>query len=199
MAYLSREERREQIRNTAADILSRESLAAATVRRIAQETGCSLGQIHHHFDSAAALRAEAVGQVWARLETLLLPVLRDLPPRKRLLAILACSQDQLPAEFAETLDTAERLWKEVWDIRQEEPVRAAICEVLLKMRGELRLALEDGIAAGAFPSGIDICDVSMRLMAATHGYDLLEDAGVTADAPCDKIAFLERLLDLEGL
>lgn len=199
MAYLSREARREQIMNTAADILSRESLSAATVRRIAQETGCSLGQIHHHFDSAAALRAEAVGQVWARLEILLLPVLRDLPPRERLIAILACPPELLPGELAETLDVADRLWREVWDIRQEEPVRAAICQVLLKMRTELHRTLEEGIAAGAFPSSLNVCEVSLRLMAVAQGYDLLEEVGATDDVPCSKMAFMDRLLQLEGL
>ncbi|MEX5410182.1 TetR family transcriptional regulator [Atlantibacter hermannii] len=59
MSYYSREVRRQMILETAVHIAYQEGLSAMTVRRVAQEAQIAIGQIHHHFSSAAGLRSEA--------------------------------------------------------------------------------------------------------------------------------------------
>lgn len=198
MAYLSREARREQIVNAVVDIVSREGLDAATVRRIAQELDCSPGQIHHHFSSAEALRAEAVREVWAALKPKLDHALERLPPRERLRTVVAGCVDVLGGEAA-LLATAKRLWREARATRKEPEVRAAVVEGITKMREEITASLRQGIATGVFPSGIDVEAVAMRLIVASQGFDLLEEIDATGILGRDKLAFTEDVLAREGL
>lgn len=199
MAYMSRDERRAQIMNTAVDIVSRENLAAATARRIAQETGCSLGQIHRHFNSADALRAEAVQEVWAKIEPSLIVAIESLPLRQRLLAMLDCQQVDLPPPLREVFDQAIRLWKEAWDTRQAPEVKSAISRGLQKSQELLRQILSEGVETGAFSKSLNIDDVSIRLLAAYQGYSLLVDIGSIADSDAERTAFIEGVLSKEGI
>ncbi|MGK9175076.1 TetR family transcriptional regulator [Yokenella regensburgei] len=59
MSYLSHNERRRMILETAVKVAFADGLTAMTVRRIAQEAQIALGQIHRHFSSASELKAEA--------------------------------------------------------------------------------------------------------------------------------------------
>ncbi len=58
MSYMSREDRRENVMEAAMRVALSEGLAAMTVRRIASEAGIAAGQVHHHFASSMALKAE---------------------------------------------------------------------------------------------------------------------------------------------
>lgn len=58
MSYLSRDVRRQMILEAAVKVAYEEGLSAMTVRRIAEEAQTATGQIHHHFASAAELKAE---------------------------------------------------------------------------------------------------------------------------------------------
>lgn len=197
--YMSREERREQIVNAVIDIVTSEGLAAATVRRIAGVLQCSPGQIHYHFTSAEALRAEAIREVWNRLEPQLLVKLRQMPPRERLIAVLTgCSQ--LTGDVIDpVVVTAENLWREAWDTRREPAVKEALLEGMNKMRAEVVLAIEAGIANQVFQPDIDIENVSLILIAASQGYDMLAEIGATTTDLSDRNRFFDRLLRAEGL
>ena len=184
--------------NVVVDLVSREPLASVTVRRIAEATGCSLGQIHHHFSSADTLRAEAVLAVWNRLEPQLVLALQQLAPRPRLLAVLSGAASSLPPEIAALMDVAERLWKEAWDIRKELPVREAICFGFGKMRAEVLATLAEGISAGSFPPDLPVDEVADRLMAASQGYDLLSETRIPR-LEQDKRIFMEGVFGKEGL
>lgn len=199
MAYLCREERRELIMNAVVDIVSREGLASATVRRIAQELSCSPGQIHHHFASAETLRAEAVREVWRRIEPSLTAQLHQLAPRERLLSILAGCCMQLGHEMQPIMEVAERLWKEAWNIRSEPAVREAIAFGLGEMTNEVTSSLREGIEAGIFPATTEVNPVALRLISAAQGFDMMDEIGAVERLGGDRASFFEALLRLEGL
>lgn len=181
-----------------ADLIRREPLSSVTVRRIADETGCSHGQIHHHFASAADLRAEAVLSVWNCLEPQLVEALQHLSARDRLLTVLCGPSTSLPPDVSRLVEIAERLWKEAWDIRKEAPVRVAVCFGLGKMCDEVISTLTNGVKKGAFAAGLQIGAVADRLMSASHGYDLLAETSVFGANP-DNLAFMEGVFQKEGI
>lgn len=185
--------------NAVIDIVSREGLSAATVRRIAQTLDCSPGQIHHHFASAEALRAEAVRVVWQRIEPRMLEALHEMPPRERLLAMLVGCKVKSLGTLEPVMDLAERLWHEAWDIRQDPAVRAALSEGMNKLHHEIICALEEGMAEGSFPADLDIRKAAMRLIAASQGFEMLEQIGVSAELGVEKLSFVEGILQKEGL
>lgn len=199
MAYMSRDQRRAQIMDAVVEIVGREGLAAATVRRIAQALDCSPGQVHHHFASAEALRAEAVREVWSRLEPRFIAALQALAPRARLITLLTGCTIGLPQDLNPVMQVAGRLWKEAWDIRHEAAVRDAVAEGFGRMRDEVRRTLQEGIAAGAFPATLDVPRLSLGLIAASQGYDLLTEIGAAAELGPDKADFVDALLRKEGL
>ncbi|MCB5411023.1 TetR family transcriptional regulator C-terminal domain-containing protein [Pseudogemmobacter faecipullorum] len=180
-------------------LVTSEGLAAATVRRIAQELGCSPGQIHHHFASAEALRAEAVRDVWARIEPILSAALAPLPPRQRLLIVLASCVEYLPDDMQPAMIAAKRLWREARDAHPGPEVRDAVAEGLGRLRSELETTLRRGIAEGEFPAGLDVRKVLLDLMTATIGYDNLTDLGAVPDLTGDKRAFIEERMRQHGL
>lgn len=199
MAYLARDARREQIMNAVIDIVSREGLAAATVRRISQELDCSPGQVHHHFASAQALRAEAVREVWRRIEPKMLENLRKMPPRDRLLAIFTGNKPEGCGSLEPVMVVAKRLWHEAWDIRQDPDVQAALCEGIRSLNALIMETLAEGKAQGVFPAQTEVAKTALRLIAASQGFDLLEQIGVSADLGADRVSYIEAVLAKEGL
>lgn len=199
MAYMSREERREQIMNAVVELVAQEGLAAATVRRIACQLQCSPGQIHHHFDSAEALRAEAVREVWSRLEPQLVAALRKLSPRERLITVLSGCKTQILGEDDPLLRVAERLWNEAWETRRDSAVRAAIVEGVCKMRNEVCASLAEGVAAEDFPQDLDVNRMSLLLIAASQGFDFLEEVGIEQELGTDKRGYMIEVMRREGL
>ncbi|MCL4067081.1 TetR family transcriptional regulator [Pseudomonas sp. GX19020] len=196
---MSREARREQIMNAVVELVAQEGLAAATVRRIACQLQCSPGQIHHHFDSAEALRAEAVREVWRRLEPLLVAALRKLSPRERLITVLSGCKTQILGEDDPLLRVAERLWSEAWETRRDSAVRAAIVDGVCKMRDEVCASLAEGVAAEDFPEDLDVNRMSLLLIAASQGFDFLEEVGIEQELGIDKRAYMIEVMRREGL
>ncbi len=185
--------------NAVVKIVSSDGLAAATVRRIAQELDCSPGQIHHHFASADALRAEAVREVWRRLEPALIAVLQKFAPRERLVIVLSGCATAFSNELDPLMHVAERLWKEAWNIRGDPAVREAISEGIGKMYEEIAASLVDGMESGVFPQGLDVGRIAMGLIAASQGFDMLEGIGARDKLGADKPAFIDSILRKEGL
>lgn len=199
MAYLSRHERREQIVNAVVDIVGREGLAAATVRRIALELDCSPGQIHHHFASAYALRAEALRETWARLEPKLSKLLRSHPPRERLVILLGHKAATICPDLSDPLDVAKRLWSEAWDAREAVEVREEIAESLRRLHRVVLEALLEGQESGAFAKTLDMQHVASRLVASMHGLNMWEEMGLLGVFGQSRDEFVAELLAREGL
>ena len=199
MAYLSREARREQIVNAVVDLVSQEGLAAATVRRIAQDLGCSPGQIHHHFASADALRAEAVREVWRRLEPDLVALLRRHAPRERIATILSgCVADIDPA-LNPLLVVAHHLWQEAWDSRKTPAIRDAFTEGIANMQRKIMMALQELVETGALAAGSDLDEMSLALIAASQGYDFLAETIGVNHLGAEKASYADKLLSRFGL
>lgn len=199
MTYMAKDERRAQIMNATIDLVSRENLAAATARRIAQETGCSLGQIHHHFASADALRAEAMCEVWLRIEHKICEALQGIKPRERILVILACLTPNLPDDLAKAFDRAGRLWKEAVDTRQAPAVRQAVADGLNQNLEIIISTLTEGVENGDFPKTMDIHAVALRLMAASQGFGVLVEIGAVKDTDEIRREFMENVMIREGI
>src|SRR5690606_28854951 len=131
--------------------------------------------IHHHFASADALRAEAVREVWRRLEPQLLGLLHRLPPRERLLALLSDCCPEPAGDLNPCLITARRLWNEAWDTRREPEVRQAITDGIAKLRAEISQALIECVDMETFPAETEVSKLSLALIAASQGYDFLTE------------------------
>lgn len=199
LAYMSRKDRRAQIIAAASDIVSSQGLAAATVRAIAAQIGCSPGQIHHHFTSADELRAEGMRAVWERIGPKINDCLMALPPCERLRQLLGTDLTTLHPDARAELNIACRLWQEAWVGHHEPAVITAIAEGTEKFYQAVTLALEDGLASGIFPADLQVAPTAVRLIAAVQGFDLLTSIGVFKDIYPDRCAFSDALLRTEGL
>ena len=198
MSYMARKDRRSAIIDAAVDLVLRNGLPAATVRGIAQALDCSPGQIHHHFASADELRAEAMREVWRRIEPELSEELHRFPPYERLLVLLNGSYAPDTSAANPLRVVAEQMWREAqWANRMDVSVRQAVCEGLQYWRSAILDALRDGMEQGQFPKTIDAEKTMMRLQAFVLGFELLErvdpDIGVTTD----KTRFIIEALDRE--
>ena len=58
MAYLSKNERKQQIIDSAKKFVLSEGLNTLTVRKLAEKAEFSVGQVHHHFDSIHDLKSQ---------------------------------------------------------------------------------------------------------------------------------------------
>lgn len=198
MAYLAREERREQIMSAVVDLVMAEGLQAATVRRIAQRLECSPGQIHHHFASADALRAAAVIEVWRRIEPAYKAIIAPLPPRARLVALLSDEHPDLSSELDEYVAISTRLWNEAWDTRTAPEVRSVIHAAARDIRAAVAEALTEGMASGVFPP-LDAERLSLLLLAASQGYDVMAEIFDRREMARSKAAYIDEILTLHGL
>ncbi len=199
MTYMSRDKRREQIMDAVVDLVVSEGLAAATVRRIAQALDCSPGQIHHHFASADALRAEAVREFWRRIEPEFDAMLARLPPRERLMTLLADCSTKFTDVADPVVAQAQRLWTEAWNTRSEPGVREAIAEAITEIRAEVVSTLQDGIARGMFPPRTDPAKLSLALLAASQGYDVLSEICPVNDLGLSKAEYIDDVLKQNGI
>jgi AcrR family transcriptional regulator len=199
MTYLTREDRRDQVMAAAVDLVISGGLAAATVRRIAQRIGCSPGQIHHHFASADALRAAAVREVWQRIEPVFLAEISKMSPRDRLLALLSDEHPKLPMAVIEYLAVTKRLWNEAWDTRSAPMVREAIVAALREVRACVADALKEGVSSGAFSPQLDPTRLSLILLAASQGFDVLAEVFDENELPGTKPVFVDAILAAHGI
>lgn len=172
MAYLPRVQRRAQIVEAALDLMVRDGLAGTTVRAVASAIGASPGQIHHHFESADALRAEAFRQFGRHLSERAAAASRDLAGMDLLINILLCEQENMDLQL-------DRLMHEV--------VSAAHLDTLLREAvGDVmemwRMRVADAITAmlqGCRPDcSADVTRMSQRLVAIAIGSDVVSGFGM---------------------
>lgn len=163
MAYLARSERRTTILEAAISIAMKEGLTAATVRRVAQETGTAFGQIHHHFRSVAEMRAEVFATLSRRsLEERSRKHAGDAP-NDRLLALLGY--------FDTDRDIQEnRLWNEAMLVAEQDGLmKAAFAESIRVWQLEIKAVIETGQSAGMFAGSASPEDSAWRLIGLSNG------------------------------
>lgn len=167
MVYLCKEARRNTILEAAARIARREGLAATTVRRVAQEAGAATGQVHHHFSSAAQLRAQAYTQVMKILKAQLEEKSVTLTARERLNLLLVDPQDE------ESL-MAIPLWHEAMLLTEQEPLmKAAFALSVYDWHQLVSDAISFGRQKGEFVQGESPEHISWRLIGLSSSMDAM--------------------------
>ena len=167
MVYLCKEARRNTILEAAARIARREGLAATTVRRVAQEAGAATGQVHHHFSSAAQLRAQAYTQVMKILKAQLEEKSLTLTARERLNLLLVDPQDE------ESL-IAIPLWHQAMLLTEQEPLmKAAFALSVADWHELVSDAIRFGRQKGKFVQGESPEHISWRLIGLSSSMDAM--------------------------
>ncbi|MBU9856434.1 TetR family transcriptional regulator [Rahnella bonaserana] len=167
MVYLCKEARRNTILEAAARIARREGLAATTVRRVAQEAGAATGQVHHHFSSAAQLRAQAYTQVMKILKAQLEEKSLTLTARERLNLLLVDPQDE------ESL-IAIPLWHQAMLLTEQEPLmKAAFALSVADWHELVSDAIRFGRQKGEFVQGESPEHISWRLIGLSSSMDAM--------------------------
>jgi len=167
LVYLCKEARRNTILEAAARIARREGLAATTVRRVAQEAGAATGQVHHHFSSAAQLRAQAYTQVMKILKAQLEEKSLTLTARERLNLLLVDPQDE------ESL-IAIPLWHQAMLLTEQEPLmKAAFALSVADWHELVSDAIRFGRQKGEFVQGESPEHISWRLIGLSSSMDAM--------------------------
>lgn len=189
MTYMNREDRRTSIIEAAADIMLKDGIAAATVRGVARTLDASPGQIHHHFASADALRAEAFRLLWGKLTADLGERLAKLPPRERLIAALIGDTAFYEGAFG-------RLWNEVLAAPSAEPLlKEALGEAIQEWMDVLARAIKEGTDTGKFSIKAEPSEIARLLVSFCMGMDLLASLGLPLHSDDDMRARIEASVD----
>lgn len=196
MSYLSHDERHQMILETAVTIAFSEGLTAMTVRRIAQEAGIAVGQIHRHFSSASELKAEAF----------LLTVTQSLALMKESGAQEGASALEMVGWclFTENLEEARhysKLWKEAEVISYQDDIMRSAFRTALKMwHSALVHLLETGVANGEFKIKRPAETISWDCIAYSCGldgiYNLKMESFGENEYQTHTAAFLKSQLDI---
>jgi AcrR family transcriptional regulator len=182
MTYLARHERRAAILEAAVLVVMKEGLAAATVRRIAHETGAATGQLHHHFRSASELRAEAFATLTRRSFEKKRKEHAGKDTVTRLMALLGNSDSA--TELREN-----NLWNEAVLISQhDEAMKAALDASMTMWHQEIFMVLEGERVGGLSADPSSPGDGVWRLIALSNGlYSLMQlDAARFSKDVCNR-------------
>lgn len=178
----SKDARRAMVLEAAARLIADEGLAAATMRRIAESAGISLGTLTHHFASVDSLLAETLERCSERFtETLQGSV--DLcggDAEPRLMALFDAICPHRPAAGRQW-----RLWLAFWSRAVYDPALARVhARRYRAWRGTVKKLLLAGIEAGSFSEMIDVDATTHELVALMDGLCL----AVLMDDPAMKPA-----------
>lgn len=171
LSYLNRQDRRATILEAAAGVVMKDGLSAATVRRVAQELGAATGQIHHHFASAAHLRAEALAVLAQRSLASQLQKGEGLGRRERLALALDYSDQATGA-------SEKNLWHEASILAdREEPMKAAYIAAIKDWHATIMTILSEGREGADASIRRRVCDSAWRLIGLICGFDELTPLG----------------------
>jgi AcrR family transcriptional regulator len=187
MSYLKREARRETILTAAMNLALVEGFGAMTVRRIAGEAGIAAGQVHHHFSSSSALKAEA-------FLTLVRNSLNDATTdgtwRDRLWSMLG-------ADTALN-DPYLRLWREAQVLAEQDPIlRQALATATTLWHEETAQILRHGAEQNAFQLKDHPEAIAWRLIALLCGMDGLIALELPEMTARIMVEHMRRVIDSE--
>ncbi len=164
MAYLSKEERYEEILNLAMEITEKEGLSAITARKIAAKGKIAVGQIHHHFASISQLKALALKRVSDKLISQSEACPQEMGVLERLINII-CPMD------GEIGNVMRKLWSEAQFLaEQDEAIRSAYKQSVDEWYQTILNLIEEGIAANIFHVE-NVKETTWILIAASCGFD----------------------------
>ncbi len=172
MSYLNRNERRASIVNAAVAIILKDGIGAATVRGVAKALDAAPGQIHHHFASADALRAEAFRALWTQLTADFGERLKAMAPRDRLITALIGDVPDYKAALT-------RLWNDSLATSSAEPLlKSAVADAVQDWIAVLAGAIEEGVSQGIFLCKAPSWEVATHLASYCLGMDILAGLGL---------------------
>ncbi|TCM67358.1 TetR family transcriptional regulator [Acinetobacter calcoaceticus] len=166
MRYLHREQRRDLILAAAMQLALDEGLSAMTARRVAQVAAVSTGQVHHHFQSIADLRAEVFLQLMQQLVEIESNIQTDNYFDRLILELGAADIAQSNAYIG--------LWNEAEVLMQQDPIlKIAYKQNMLQWHAAVVKVIEGGIQAKEFVLRPErnLAEVAWRLIAFVCGLE----------------------------
>ena len=176
MSYLPKEQRRSEIIEAAVEVIQHQGLAAATVRNVAKVTSSSPGQIHHHFESADALRAEAFLCLWQRMKNEYLSQIKTSSPLETIVANLGgCVQPEIKESFAQ-------LYRDLMEAsRMSETMHAVLIQIMTNSKNTYTELLDAAKEVGELHKDADSEQIALSILALAFGFGFMKDIGFTND------------------
>ncbi|VEB97636.1 TetR family transcriptional regulator [Cedecea lapagei] len=166
MSYLSREDRKRQILDTAIVLVLEQGLEALTARSVTARAGTSTGQIHHHYGSLSELQAEVFEAITKRYLEEELPA--GLALDEQLLYMLDPGDREVIGPYLRLWSDAEKL------IEKNEPLREVYEKALIGWQQLIVSAIESGTRKGERRLKTGTADeAAWRLIAAALGLENL--------------------------
>ena len=184
MSYLPKEQRRSEIIEAAIDVIQHQGLAAATVRNVAKATASSPGQIHHHFESADTLRAEALLCLWQRMKIELLSQIKTTSPLETLIANMG------GCVHKEQKDTYSQLYKDLLEASQmSETMHAVLMQIMNNSKERYCELLKAAQEKGELHKDADVEKLALFIQALGFGFGFMTDIRFTSFEVQDVIRF----------
>ena len=159
--------RRELVAATWA-VVAAEGIEAATVRRIAEEAGCTTGRITHYFADKEEVLVAALRQVH---RTAGRRMLAAIGPRSGLAALRAVLAEALPLDQERILEW--RVWLAFWgSAATSASLQAEQHERYREWRALLTRVLATAQHHGQLPAGIDLDRLVDQIVALVDGFGL---------------------------
>lgn len=196
------EQRRQQILEAAARVISDRGLCDARIADIAAAASTSTGLILYYFGSKDELLAEALTFAEDRFYLHVFRTIADIDdPRRQLAELVAGSCPDTPGAH-DGVDADWRLWVELWARALHDPTvarrRAALDR---RWRSTIADVVRNGQRRGVFADDIDPHELALELAALMDGLALqveLHDAEVDgANMLQLSLAYASRRLDFQ--
>jgi TetR/AcrR family transcriptional repressor of bet genes len=159
--------RRELVAATWA-VVAAEGIEGATVRRIAEEAGCTTGRITHYFADKEEVLVAALRQVHRAAGKRMLAAIGE---RSGLAALRAVLAEALPLDQERVLEW--RVWLAFWgSAATSASLQAEQHERYREWRGLLKRVLAGAQHDGQLPAGIDLDRLVDQIVALVDGFGL---------------------------
>ncbi|WP_316858570.1 TetR family transcriptional regulator [uncultured Cohaesibacter sp.] len=170
MSYLPKEQRRAEIIEATIEVIQKEGLSAATVRNVAKSIAVSPGQIHHHFESADALRSQAYLSLWGRMRQVVVEAATNKSPIEALMILISGTEDkQVKEEF-------KKLYKDLVDAsRMSDAMRSTLHQIMNSTITDYRSLLTEAQATGDLAKTVDVQQFAVAILALSFGIGFMND------------------------
>lgn len=186
-------DRRVQILDAAAAVISERGVDAARLADIAEAAGVSLGLVQHYFRHRDRLFAEVFRRESERITTTWQRVVDSTAsPLERLVDYVRLCAPEGSSGAALAFGPGWAFWLELWaKANREESVRAEVEGVYESFAAPFTAAIEEGVEAGVFDPRSPVPDVVDRLVSQIDGFAVRTLLGVL-----DETRMLALLVDL---
>jgi AcrR family transcriptional regulator len=186
-------DRRIQILDAAAAVISERGVDAARLADIAEAAGVSLGLVQHYFRHRDRLFAEVFRRESERITATWRRVVDSgAPPLERLVDYVRLCAPEGGSGAALAFGPGWAFWLELWaKANREEAVRAEVEGVYESFAEPFTHVIEEGIAEGVFAPRSPVPDVVDRIVSQIDGFAVRTLLGVL-----DETRMLALLVDL---